>query len=148
MPQIWLGTYSIGGEDRDQFAAIADPAAIAAMREPTIERGGYGSGYGGDADSVSRSAYLRQAREEEDRTKARALRMEARQALKRADRLDVLVARLQPVLDMVHAGLRERQREAVEQRDHARAASIDRQIDTVFSEFNKLARNLAQDLAR
>jgi hypothetical protein len=77
MSKTWLGTYAFDA-DHTTVATLADPAAVAAMREPTIERG-YGGGYG-DADARSRSAFVRRMREDSDRAAADAEREQAREA--------------------------------------------------------------------
>jgi hypothetical protein len=158
--KVWLSTYATSDEGQT-FAGVVNPAAIAALThpaetsEPVIARA-YGArettyerAYG-DADGRSRASYFR-ALEEAERNKTEALRLagikaEARVATRRWRRQRLLTERLQGVLDLLLGHLRDERLAATRKGEHNRVASLCHQADEICDEFDKLVKDLAENL--
>jgi hypothetical protein len=132
---------------------VVDPAAIAALTHPAetsapvIERA-YERAYG--ADASSRAAYLRSLRDQEVARKE-AIRMagikaEARIVGRRLLRQRLLTEKLQGVLDLLLDHLKEERLAATRKGEHNRVASLYRQADEICGEFDKLVKDLAENL--
>jgi hypothetical protein len=70
---------------------------------------------------------------------------EARQALRRQDRVRAAIDRMQPFVTRIESHLRKELNEAARQGDHNRALRVELEIDELFREFNKMAQGLAED---
>ena len=73
--------------------------------------------------------------------------VEAQQANKRTHRLNILIARLRPLVDRPEHGLRKEHHDARVCGDNNRRLLAEREIDAFHREFNEMARNLAKELA-
>lgn len=65
---------------------------------------------------------------------------EARTTLRREDRVSAAVARLQDLVNQLHAGLREKRCEAMRQGDHIGERLVDAEIDALFDAVDTIAR--------
>jgi hypothetical protein len=103
-----------------------------------------GSLEGRSRAALTRSMRADNAREAEAQRAAGTL-AEARLVLKRQDRVRLAVRRLQGFLDLLVDHLSEQRRDAAVHGELSRVDRIDRQIDELYREFDKLARGLAGD---
>jgi hypothetical protein len=102
-----------------------------------------------DLDARSRAAVWRSIRQEAatqaEAVHAGGVMAEARQTLRRQDRVHRAIDRLQPFVSRLESHLREELRDAQVRGDNNRRILLEGEIDSLFCEFDEMVRGLAGD---